>query len=445
MSQNEQTIASSKQLTWLEILKFYLPLAAAAMIMIGSVNVVNSALSRTSDPQSALAAFAIGFSYAEMIAAPCFAGMSMLITLGKDKVYFMNTFKFMIKIMVIAILFIGVLAFTPIGRFVAIHLGGATEHLFDQIQEVWKWSLLLPIIYTSIAVSRSVILIEKSTYYVTIARFIRMGVMLVFASVLTSMNTFAGATIGTFIMLAGMSTEGIIGAIPAIRYVKRWTKTAGGEIHTKPYPPTQQAALRFVSPLIITSLMWGVSRPILFAGLARMENPELTIATYRVATNFIWLFMVLVEDNVKQMTIAFLREYADQQKTIIKFSAAISILVVIIILISALTPFGNWVITNVIGVEPTIAIGCMAPILVLSVYPIVQTVQEYYQGRLLLIGETKPLGFSKVLNIITMGIAVFVIAFIWPHIGPAAGAIALTLGMVTEMITMRHFAIKFRA
>ncbi len=428
-----------------EILKFYFPLAAAAMIMIFSVNVVNSALSSTPNAKTALAAFAIGFSYAEMMSAPCFSGMSMLITIGRDRVYFNNTLKFTFKIMLVSLSGILLMAFTPFGKFVALQLGGASLELYTQIRNVWLWTLILPITYLGISTSRSIILVEKATMFVTLTRLLRLIVMFGLAAVLPRMALLNGATIGVLIMLGGMITEAIGGIIPAIYFYRKWPETPGPEVPEKAYPPTQKAAFRFLGPLIITSLMWGVSRPILYAGLARLANPELTIATYKVATEFIWLFMVFVEDNIKQVTIAFLRNHPEHKNTIIRFTIGISLTVIAAVLFTSLTPFGTWMITNVIGVNKNIALGCAAPMLVLAFYPAVQAIQEHFQARLLLKGRTEPLGIAKVCNIIVMGTTVFTLAAFWPQVGPAAGAIALAVGMTTEMLIMRYFALRLHA
>ena len=445
MDQNITHKLPETKLPLSEILKFYFPLAAAAMVMIFSVNVVNSALSGTPDAKTALAAFAIGFSYAEMMSAPCFAGMSMLITLGRDRIYFANTIRFMLKIMVFSIAGIALLAFTPFGKFVALELGGASLELYSQIRVVWLWTLLLPFIFIGICTSRAVILVERATIFVTLTRVIRLGVMFGLAALLPRMDMLDGATIGALIMLGGMGTEAIIGAFPAVHYYRKWPKNAGPEVPIKEYPPTQLAAFKFLGPLIITSLMWGISRPVLYAGLARLENPELTIATYKVATNFIWLFMVFIEDNIKQVTVAFLRTHPEHKRAIIRFTIAVCFIVVTTILIAALTPLGVWMITNVIGVDLNIAIGCAGPMLVLAFYPAVQAIQEHFQARLLLKGRTQPLGIAKVCNIIVMGITVFSLAAFWPQAGPTAGAIGLTLGMTTEMLIMRQFALRLSA
>lgn len=435
---------ADKPLTFAEILRFYLPLATAAVIMIGSVNVVNSALSKTPNPQAALAAFAIAFSYAEMISAPCFSGMNMMITLGRDRKYFLNTFKFMIKVTAVAMCFIGVLAFTPVGKFVALNIGGASLDLYKDITTVWRFSLILPLVYLVLSTSRSVLLTEQKTIYVTIARGLRLVVMLTFAAFLPLLKGLSGAAIGVLIMLAGMGTEGLVALIPAVILFKKW-HTEPKDVPEKNYPPTQAAVLKFITPLMVTSLMWGISRPLLYAGLARLNLGELSIATYKVANNFTWLFMVLVQDNVKHITVAFLRNNPNHKKNIVKFSAIASLAVTVLILISVFTPIGEYLLTNVIGVDKSMAVACTAPILVFAFYPILLTLEEHYQARLLLKGETKPIGFAKVLNIVAIGITVFTIAAIYPNMGAVTGSIALSVGMLVEALIVRHYAVKFRA
>jgi hypothetical protein len=429
-------------LTTKEILKFYLPLATAAFIMMGSNNIVNFALSKTVNAQAALAAFSVAFSYAETVAAPCFSALSMYITLGRDKKYFLNTLKFTMNILIIATIIIVAFAFTPIGEYIAVTFGGVTKTMLKEVKDVWKLTIFLPLIYLAISTSRGVLIIEKSTIFVTISRMIRLLVMLVFAILIPRFGLFTGAAVGAAVMLAGMTVEVFANVIPAVIKFRKWPDSSDTSVHKKRYPATQKAALKFLTPLIVTSLMWGLSRPILYSGLARMNNPELTIATYRVATSFVWLYIVFVEDNVKQITVAFLSKYADQAKQLIKFSSIVCALVVISIILSVITPFGTIVLEKVIGVETEMANLSLLPILVLAFFPIVQTILEYYAAHLLIEGRTNPLGFAKVINIITMSLTIFILAILAPKLGAAAGAIALTTGFISEMIIVRHYAKK---
>ena len=145
MTTSSVAAVKDDRLSYLTILKFYLPLAIGSMVMMGSSNIVNSVFSRVPNPQTALAAFTIGLSYAEMVSVSTFAGMSMLVTLGRDRAYFLNTALFMLKIVLACTVLVGLMAFSPIGEFVATKLGGAAPDLLEDIYTVWRWALLIPI------------------------------------------------------------------------------------------------------------------------------------------------------------------------------------------------------------------------------------------------------------------------------------------------------------
>ena len=438
------TIKESR-LSYLTILKFYLPLAIGSMIIMSSANIVNSVFSHVPNPQVALAAFAIGLSYAEMVSASTFAGMSMLITLGRDRVYFRNTSLFILKIALTCTLLIGLMAFSPIGEFVATKLGGAAPSLLNDIYTVWRWALLIPLSYYLIVIPRSVLIIEQKTIYLTFAIVVRLVAMLIAATVLPRLGILTGATIGIFMVLIGLIVEGAFSVIPALLFYRRWPVEPDASVPVKNYPPTQRATWSFIAPLIITSLMWGVSHPVLYAGLARMANPEQTIATYRIAFSFIWIFMVLIQDNTKQITVAFLRGHPDNKKIILRFATVLTAIVVVLILIAALTPLGTWALVTFIGVEQAVAMQCLPPILIFATYPLFQVIQEHFQARLLLKGITAPLGVAKACNIATIGISIFVIASFAPQIGAAAGAIAYASGMAIDMLLLRFFALRNNA
>lgn len=431
-----------KTLTTKEILKFYLPLATSAFIMMGSNNIVNFALNKTVNAQAALAAFSVAFSYAETIASPCWSALSMYITLGRDKKYFLNTFKFSLKILAVSTFLTLIFAFSPLGEYVSVTFGGVTPAMLKEVKSVLRWLVALPLVYLTISTTRAVLLIEQSTIYVTISRGLRLIIMFILAISLPRVSFVTGAAVGAVVILTGMSVEGIANLVPAIRMFNRWSDTPDESVHQKNYPPNQKAALKFLTPLMITSTLWGLSQPILYSGLARMSNPELTIATYRVASNFVWLYIIFVEDNIKQITVSFLSRYKDQAKQLIKFSSIVCAFVVIAIILSVVTPFGRIILEKVIGANQEMAELSMLPILVLALFPIIQTILEFYSSYLLIEGNTNPLGFAKVINILTMSVVIFTLAVLWPTLGATAGAIALTAGFFNEMIVIRYFAKK---
>ncbi len=405
-----------------------------------SNNIVNSVLSQTANPKAALAAFSVAFSYAEMIAAPCFSGLSMYVTLGRDKLYFRNTLRFTFKVLAVTSTALLIFAFTPFGEYIASTYGGATPQMMKEISEVWRYALLLPLLFFLMATSRAVLLTEKATYYVTISRVVRLISMIGLSLFLPNLGVFSGATLGALVMIGGMSIEVIASVIPAVFFYRKWPDKPDSTIIEKPYPATQKAALKFLAPLMVISFMWGISRPILFSGLARMDNPELTIATYRVATNFIWLYIVFIEENTKQLSIAFLSKYKYEAMKVIAFISKTCVIVVFAILITAITPFGKIILERVIGVEPEMAALSTLPILALAVFPVLQAKQEFFQANLLLRGHTNYLGYGKVLNIIFMSISIFALSTLVPHIGAVAGAIALIIGMAFEMIFLGYYA-----
>ena len=67
---------------------------------------------------------------------------------------------------------------------------------------------------------------------------------------------------------------------------------------------------------------------------------------------------------------------------------------------AAVTPFGPWLMTNVIGVDPTIAAVSRWVLLSFSLYPVLRAWQEMYWGVLMAKRRTNLISVGKGINLV---------------------------------------------
>lgn len=415
-----------------QILAFYIPLALSAMIMMSSSSITNAALSNTDDPESALAAFSVAQSVLMLLSSINFSGMQMLVARGQDRESYKNGMQIMLLVSSVSLLSIAAVSLTPLGQWIFINILGAPVGLIKQIILASRWGLILPFIFYMAALSESIILSKRKTHVMTVSRIARIFFMLWLASSINRYGWLTGASVGAAVWILGMAFEILCNSSRAIFLFKDWGK--------EPDPDqgilTKRMAFDYIWPLILTSLFWGMGKPILNAGMSRMVNPERVLATYQVASNFVWIFIVLIEGPIRQLSLIF-GKTSEDLKVIRRFILWISSIVIIVILCIGLTPLKQIILGNIIGASPTIVSASVGTILVFALHPLAISWQEYYMGILYKESRTRALGIGKGCNILVMALVVFGLSIFLPRLGATAGAFAVVSGMGAEMLFLR--------
>ena len=419
-----------REATVSNILRFYIPLAIATVMMAGSFSIMNSAMARTATPVAALAAFAIGQTVSNLFASPTLPGRQMLLSLGDNQAGFWNGVRVMSWVLALSLAVIAALGFSPLGQWVFIDIFGAPAGLLGQITAVARICLILPFIYTLRAASQSIIMTGQRTSYMTISMAVRIGGMLVLAVWLPKSSLVEGAAVGAVVWIAGITIEAILSAVFAARVYPELP-----EAPVEGRAATQRESFDFIWPLILTSLLWTLSWPAVNAGLARTVNPQHTLAVFQVTWNFGWILLAVIQMNLRQAVLIFWRNSDDSQALtlLLRFTRTLGSLISGAFVIMLATGASDWLLVNVIGVEAELAVAARPVMLVIALMPFAASYLEFWTGRALRLGRTRLLGIAKGANLATMTITVFGLVAILPNIGAVAGAAAMLMGTIAEL------------
>jgi O-antigen/teichoic acid export membrane protein len=431
-AKQEDTIKGANMLK--ELLLFYIPLGLYSMIMMSTHSVKNFGVSRAHNPEIGLAAFAVTMNIMNMFASPCFTSRQMLVALAHDKKSLKVSRDIMLKITVFSLSMLAILSFTPVGEFVFVELFNTPVNLLGDVKTAAVYTMSLPFIYTLRSYAQGIIIIDKKTQYLTYTVMFRIAFMFLLAIVLPNIGSLSGATIGVMIWTAGMALEAVVNYLYSIKSFKNLPDEPNYDLGNQDL--SAKYAFNFIWPLIITSFIWTLGIPMMNSGLGRTSNPELSLATFQVSRNFVWIIVGFLENSMRQVPLIYgtSEEKIDYLK---KFTFGMGSILTLAVAILAFSPIGNWALLHIIGVSENIANASRPVLIVLIVLPFFIAWSEYYSGLLMRLNNTKSLSVGKIINLGLTVLSVISFSILMPQLGATVAALGLIIGNGAEILYFR--------
>jgi len=423
-------MGNTKNVTYIELAAFFLPIAASMIIIMSSHSIISSALARTTDAAIALAAYSVAKSISNMFQSPCNTLRQMTITLFRDQETYGKIVRLAIITCVLSLGIMSVVVFTPLSRVIFVRLIGVSEELLMPTLRAFTILLIMPILAAVRSINQGAITASKKTYLLTISTIIRVVVMLLLATVIINTQFITGSIVGSFMMVAGLGSEAIFTfivarklkyALPEKPELSAYTKTSG------------QMWLFFL-PLVVAQFAMAWGQPSVNAGLARVINPEISLAAYQVGRSFAWIFIGMF-GRIHQIALVYARNCASWLK-VRRFSLFLGASLSAILLMFTITPIGEWILLNIIGVDQVLTDMAMATILSMSLIPLILSINETYSGLLISRDRTPVITFSKFVNVGVLITSVLVLSRLFPEMGATIGGWSSVIGYLAEFVIL---------
>ncbi|MFP4456149.1 MAG: hypothetical protein ACLFPS_00630 [Clostridia bacterium] len=412
-------------ITYSEIIAFFVPIVFSTMIMMTTHTVVNSALARTKDAAIAIATYAVAKGIATMLYSPTTTLRSVCVAHLNDKIKFDLVKKVSYTAIFVSLFLMTMVAFTPLNRVVFIDMMGISEDLLPDTIRTFTIFLIIPLVASIRSMYEGMITVRRKTYLLTVMTTTRVIVMFSLATVITRTHIVTGGMVGAVLMVMGIGSEALMGFVFARNYKQKMPKI------NKDFPKeTYKSLLIFFIPLIAArfAMTWG--KPSINAGLARALNPEVSIAAHEVGRSFAWIFISMFT-RINQVVLVFVKSKLAWLK-VKRFALSLGAIMSILLLTISITPIGDWVLTNIIGVEQELKTMSLQVILFLSPLPLINAYSEILSGLLMRHNQTQIITFSKFSNIGALIISIFILAKIFPDIGAVIGSLGTVIGYLGE-------------
>lgn len=175
--------------------------------------------------------------------------------------------------------------------------------------------------------------------------------------------------------LAKIVSDGLHTALAILLYALRYRPPARREHEDLTY----RDVLAFFWPVAVTSLMFALSRPILYAFLSRTGEAIVTIAAVRVAFDFSMIF----GSAINQFRHFFVTFGTRDLEGVRRFMMRAMVAVVALMALVVFTPLIGLILRGLLNIPDVILTRAVQALRVLCVWPLAMTLRNYFHGHLL--------------------------------------------------------------
>ena len=373
-----------------KIFLLWFPLAVMWIFMAVEQPGVNAVIARLSDPKLHLAAYGVMFPLALIIEAPIIQMLAAATALTDGKWNYLRLLRFMHKWAVGLTLGHLVLGITPLYTLLVQYVLGVPEEVVG-ISRV-AFLLMLPWA-AAIGYRRlwqGVLIRFGRTKEISYTMFIRLaatlGTLFVAYYLGWDMGAYAGAAALILGVVAGMVSSYLY-ARPVIR---------GLEEERQEKLISSKDLNKFYTPLVLTSLITFIARPMLNYGIARAESPLESLAVWPVVMSVMFIFRAMTL-AYQEVVVALLKEDAEPG-LMRSFAVILGFATGGVFVLFVLSPAGPFWYDTVAGLSDDLLGMTILPSLLVTVMPLFSAFISWYRGLLIYHGETGKIAQAVGLN-----------------------------------------------
>jgi len=402
--------------------RFYWPLALMGLAGVLSLQLQNAALARYPDAVTELATFALaqgtfGLFNAALNFVPQLANVFARAPAARER-----SLRFVLGVSIVFAFIVEALAATAPGAALLTAIYGLDETLRPR---VLGWlCLLAPVLIVNGArqFCNGLLIQLRLTGRVTLLNTTYLGSVAVVL--------FGGFQLGLPAVWTVVGAQGIAGLVHLA------LGTALVARHHKPPPggretPSIAQLARFFAPVATTGIMFAISRPVLYALVARTPEGTVAIAAMRVAFDFTMLF----QQAANQFRHFFVTFGLESLPTKRRFMAMVAGGITALMLTVALTPLGDWILIHALGVRGAVRDRALEVVLVMCLLPAIIVARNYFHGILMVRERTGGMAAGGILRVAGIYLLAQTLA-VFHALDHVTAAWVLIAGFVIETATV---------
>lgn len=199
-------------------------------------------------------------------------------------------------------------------------------------------------------------------------------------------------------LVGAQALAGLVHAALAIGALRSSAKPkAEADAESEPVPSYQRLRA-FFGPVVLTGVMFALSRPILYAAIGGTGDGILTIAGLRIAFDFTFFF----QQAANQFRHFFVTFGLDAMAEKRRFMGRVALGLTLAMGGTAFTPLGPLLIAQGIGAEPEVTDRALAALQVMTLLPLLIIIRNLFHGILMVEERTVGMALGSVLRVLTI-------------------------------------------
>lgn len=414
-------MVSANDLSWRQILRFYLPLVLTSQLMTISGPIVNFGIGRSSDPTAEFAGYWLGFGVLLFLESPVLATQQVSATLLEGYASMRRLLGLALGAGVASSALCIAVAVGPAGVWVFRDVIPTTETVAMIARDSLLWQSAIPTLIAIRGVANGLAIRERRTELIARATFVRMSVLSTGVGLSVLLHTGSGARAGA----AALTTGILIETLTVLWGTRALVRRRFHERRDDPPFPMERIG-RVAVPLVVSGMVWTGLRPVVNAVLGQLPDPEVAQAGFGVVlplmlltTSPLWILQ-----NVG-LVLPKTRRDLD---TVLRFTLAATTLFTAVLLLVNLEPFRGWLLRGAFGLDSRLELQVAPALLVLLLEPWALAARATAQGLLMRAHRTTPLLYFSPIKLALVALTGFVVATKSPGVNGTLLATSIWVG-----------------
>ncbi len=404
---------------------FFFPLMLNVQFMSVSHSFINAALARQPDPVITLAAFSVAMVLHMFVSAPSYQNQAITIAMVRGRRSLIGTALFVLTIAVYVALFLGLLAWSPLGDLVMTHVLSVGPQIATEAKAVLGILVPLPFLTGARGMLQGMVMQARRTAPVSIATAVRIGILLALLALLS--DWLSGARLAAAALLGCILVETLFVGWFALRYRVR---------HHDEEEHSVGEIFRFALPLAFSSSMQHMVPLQINAIISRLPDGELALAAFGIIRGFLFLLAGPLR-NLMQSYQTLVRQPEDYP-VLVTFHRRVSGTLAALILLTAY-PLNAFILGTLMGLDETMRHYIAMPLAFCALFPIMHGGANLLRGVFTERHQTGTIGRVMVYKVIYMLVCWAVVLTTTPPVPGVAVAVFLIVSAeLLELLYMRR-------
>jgi hypothetical protein len=408
-----------------QIFKTWWPLAASWLLMAVESPLVSAIIARLPNPELNLAAFgSVSEPLRSLTSAPLIMLLAASTALSKDWIRYLKIRRFMLIAGASLTVVHFLLAFTPLYFLVVRDLLGVPAEIIPLARIGLMIMLPLPWSIGYRRFQQGIMIRHGFSNAVVVGTFVRLTTVSTTLTIGFIFSRLPGVVVGAMALTAGMFCEALYSGWrvrPILRLLPRDDRPENAL--------SWRSFFAFYLPLVMTSLLTMIWRPIGSAAISRMPFALESLAVWPVVTGLIFLFQTL-GISYNEVVVALL-DKPGSSHNIRKFVWILVAAISMVFIVLVISPLANIWFSKVSALpEKLLPFANQAIWYVLPV-PALAVMISWFQGSILFNGKTRGIpeavGVFLISILVIMGLGIAINKFPGIYVGAAAYCLAISL------------------
>ena len=370
-----------------EYWRFFWPLALMGAVLVLSVQFQNGILARYPDAVRELAVFAIAGSTFGLFHAGISFVSQMANVYARSEAGTRQALRFVIVICVVLSSLIALLAFTTVGTWLMRFIYGINDDLLHQVMRYMQLYIPLIVVDGIRQFLVGLLVQARMTGRLTIVNMMQLSVVI--ASLIAGFSSGMDAPIvlvGSMILGSGCHLMLLVWLVR-----KDYTLPEHREHESLSFGEL----FRLFLPVATTGVMFAISRPVLYALIARSPDAVVSIAAMRVGFDVASLFQV----TANQFRHFFVTFGDDDLPLKRQFMWLVGGGITVSMLLVAATPVSHFLLSDLIGIQGTVLTYSREVLLWMCFLPGLILWRNYYHGLLMVARRTTGMALGGIVRV----------------------------------------------